>query len=224
MTSETVDGVLALVGLRGSGKSTIGRRSARRLGVPFVDLDAVLESLGPTVVRLGRGAPDPVPVGELLERIGLERFRWLESRALHGLLAGSADLDRGDDDAARAALAGWDVSRTRIAAGRLRLPRPCVLATGGGAVELAANRRVLCDHAHVVWLEAPTPVLAERLRRDPTPRPALQGPSAPSEIDALRERREPFYVEVAAAVVHTDREPDEAAARLADLWLELSHA
>ena len=34
---------IALVGLRGAGKSTIGKLLARRLGVPFVEFDAMLE-------------------------------------------------------------------------------------------------------------------------------------------------------------------------------------
>jgi len=36
------DGVIALLGLRGAGKSTIGAEVARRLGVPFVELDALV--------------------------------------------------------------------------------------------------------------------------------------------------------------------------------------
>src|SRR5712664_2048840 len=35
--------VVALVGLRGAGKSTIGQALASRLGVPFVELDALVE-------------------------------------------------------------------------------------------------------------------------------------------------------------------------------------
>jgi XRE family aerobic/anaerobic benzoate catabolism transcriptional regulator len=32
--------IVALLGLRGAGKSTIGQRAAQRLGLPFVELDA----------------------------------------------------------------------------------------------------------------------------------------------------------------------------------------
>lgn len=35
-------GVVALLGLRGAGKSTIGAAVARRLGIPFVELDALV--------------------------------------------------------------------------------------------------------------------------------------------------------------------------------------
>jgi shikimate kinase len=35
--------VLALVGMPGSGKSTVGRQLARKLGVGFVDCDQVIE-------------------------------------------------------------------------------------------------------------------------------------------------------------------------------------
>ncbi len=35
-------GVMALLGLRGAGKSTIGERAARELAVPFVELDALV--------------------------------------------------------------------------------------------------------------------------------------------------------------------------------------
>ena len=35
--------MLALVGMPGSGKSTVGRQLARKLGVGFVDCDQVIE-------------------------------------------------------------------------------------------------------------------------------------------------------------------------------------
>jgi shikimate kinase len=40
-----------LVGFMGSGKTTVGRRLAERLGVPFVDLDAAYEAMAGETVR-----------------------------------------------------------------------------------------------------------------------------------------------------------------------------
>jgi XRE family aerobic/anaerobic benzoate catabolism transcriptional regulator len=41
--TESVEPVVALLGLRGAGKTTIGRRLARQLRVPFVELDRRIE-------------------------------------------------------------------------------------------------------------------------------------------------------------------------------------
>lgn len=64
---------LVLVGLRGSGKTFVGRALARRLGRPFVDLDA-------EVLRQTGRSP-----AAWIERAGLEAFRAVEARALAGL-------------------------------------------------------------------------------------------------------------------------------------------
>lgn len=62
---------LVLVGMRASGKSTVGRGLAERLGRPFLDLDEALAE------RAGR------PVDEVLAREGEARFRELEREVLH---------------------------------------------------------------------------------------------------------------------------------------------
>jgi shikimate kinase len=41
--AKRLDRPIVLVGLMGVGKSTVGRRLARRLGLPFVDSDAAIE-------------------------------------------------------------------------------------------------------------------------------------------------------------------------------------
>jgi len=64
---------LYLVGLPGSGKSTVGRHLAKRLGVPFLDSDHVIEE------RLG------CTIREFFEREGEDRFRDLESEVLDEL-------------------------------------------------------------------------------------------------------------------------------------------
>lgn len=67
--------VLALLGLRGSGKTTIGRRLSRRLRVPFVELDRKVEA------RAGRG------LGEIFSLHGEDYYRRLERETLVDLLA-----------------------------------------------------------------------------------------------------------------------------------------
>jgi XRE family aerobic/anaerobic benzoate catabolism transcriptional regulator len=44
MPAEEEQKSITLVGLRGAGKSTIGKSLAKHLGVPFVELDAVIEN------------------------------------------------------------------------------------------------------------------------------------------------------------------------------------
>ncbi len=69
-----------LVGLPGSGKSTIGRQLARRLSLPFFDSDHVIEE------RLG------CSIREYFEREGEERFRDLEESVLDELTQGPASV------------------------------------------------------------------------------------------------------------------------------------
>jgi XRE family aerobic/anaerobic benzoate catabolism transcriptional regulator len=66
---------IALLGLRGAGKSTIGRKLARRLRVPFVELDRrVADSAGLTL-------------SEIFALHGEDYYRRLELAALEELLA-----------------------------------------------------------------------------------------------------------------------------------------
>ena len=67
---------LSLVGLPGSGKTTVGRQLARRLDLPFYDSDLVIEE------RLG------CAIREFFEREGEERFRDIEQEVLDALTKG----------------------------------------------------------------------------------------------------------------------------------------
>lgn len=68
---------IALVGMPGSGKSTVGRHLARRLGLPFFDSDHVIEH------RLG------CAIRDYFAEVGEAAFRDLEEEVIADL-AGSA--------------------------------------------------------------------------------------------------------------------------------------
>ncbi|HET7478093.1 MAG TPA: shikimate kinase [Rubrobacteraceae bacterium] len=74
-----MSGYLTIVGYMGSGKTTVGRLIARKLGWEFVDLDHAI------VREAGRSIP------EIFADSGEDHFRDLESLVLKKALAGPAE-------------------------------------------------------------------------------------------------------------------------------------
>lgn len=66
---------LILIGLRASGKSTLGQLLAQELGRDFVDLDRIVAQ------QMDASGP-----GEVIEREGIEAFRFAETEALRSVL------------------------------------------------------------------------------------------------------------------------------------------
>ncbi len=156
---------LLLVGLRGAGKTTVGRALARDLGRPFVDLDDEVARLTGWIAA------------EWIERQGVEALRAVEARALAGL-----DGRRG-----------------------------LVVATGGGVLERRDHAAALRHLGLVVWLDVSADTAAERLARDPTPRPRLtDAPDGLAELARLKAIRDPHY----AAAAHLRLEGGLAVASL----------
>jgi len=75
-----VDRPIVLVGLMGVGKSTIGRRLAKRLGLTFVDSDTEIE------------AAAGYTVSEIFERFGEPSFRDGERRVIARLVEGEPKI------------------------------------------------------------------------------------------------------------------------------------
>jgi shikimate kinase len=68
---------IVLIGMMGVGKSTVGRRLASRLNVPFVDADTEIETAA------------GLTVAEIFERFGEEHFRDGERRVIARLIDGT---------------------------------------------------------------------------------------------------------------------------------------
>jgi shikimate kinase len=79
-----------------------------------------------------------------------------------------------------------------------------VLATGGGAVLLAENRRRLAERGCVVYLKTSVAQQADRVRHG-RHRPLLAtGGDASTRLEQLMDARAPLYAEIADVVVSTD--------------------
>ena len=66
---------LFIIGLPGSGKSTLGKKLSEHLGLPFLDLDELIEQQANQ------------PIREIFAQQGEEVFRKIEQRALHQVIA-----------------------------------------------------------------------------------------------------------------------------------------
>ena len=107
---------------------------------------------------------------------------------------------------------GWDSFRARESDSLHKVTAPAtVIATGGGMVLAEANRHFMREHGQVIWLNAPSGVLADRLERQPeaAQRPTLTGrPIAEEMGDILRERAH-LYRQSAHHEVNAMQTPDQ---------------
>lgn len=78
----------------------------------------------------------------------------------------------------------------------------CVIATGGGAVLSAENRRAMRENGTVIYLRARVADLWERTRHDTT-RPLLATADPRATLARLLEERDGLYREAAHLVVET---------------------
>lgn len=78
-----------------------------------------------------------------------------------------------------------------------------ILATGGGSVIDAANRRLLSERGLVVYLRTSVSQQLKRLERDKQ-RPLLQAPDRRQRLQEMADRRNPVYEECAELIVPSE--------------------
>lgn len=144
----------------GAGKSTIGRRLAKKLKRDFFDSDQEIEK------RTGAS------IALIFEIEGEDGFRRRESEMIDEL-----------------------TRRTDI-----------VLATGGGAVLVPANRKYLNERGFVVYLKSGIRQLLKRTARD-NKRPLLNTTNPREKIEELLETRAPMYEEIADLIIDAGKQP-----------------
>jgi len=94
----------------------------------------------------------------------------------------------------------------------LTLRHNLVLATGGGAVLAADNRRIMRERGLVIYLYSPPQILFERTRHDRN-RPLLQVADPRARIEALYGQRDPLYREVAHLIIYSEPASVQATVR-----------
>lgn len=76
MNTNRIDKIILLVGLMGSGKTSVGKRLARKLNLPFIDGDQEVEKAA------------GIPLVDVLKCFGEKEYRAGEERVMKRLLQG----------------------------------------------------------------------------------------------------------------------------------------
>lgn len=160
---------IILCGFMGAGKTSVGKKLSKKLGMKFYDLDRFIEQ------EYG------MPVSEIFARYGEAEFREIEKHAVEKTAAMEA----------------------------------CVIACGGGT--LMNEENVICFHragGRIVFLDTPLSVIKLRLEND-TKRPLLQRPDRDRYIEALYQKRYPYYRMASDLIIPSAGYPPAVVLRLA---------
>lgn len=88
-----------------------------------------------------------------------------------------------------------------------------VVATGGGVVLRPENWGQM-QQGVVIWLDAPEPMLLERLSADASPRPLMQSTDSAQRLADLLGQRRPLYAQADLHILQDGRAPEQVALQI----------
>lgn len=196
--------VVALLGLRGAGKSTVGRALAAKLGAPFIELDARVEEAAGLTVR------------EIFELHGEEYYRRFEREALESVLAETGEYSGpgADQGGQRHEPTREQQLRANLATGGGVVSHRTILATGGGIVSHRESFETLRRGATTIWLKATPEEHWNRVVAQGDHRPMANDPLAMSHLRELLTRREGLYREADHIIETSGRSIGEIVERI----------
>lgn len=165
--------------------------------------------MSPNVVLIGMMGAGKTTIGHLVaERTGME---FIDLDEVISLQAGKP-ITQLFDEAGEESFRDMETAALREALAATH----AVIATGGGVVKRAENRRLLRQLGVVFWLDAPAEALLERIGDDPG-RPLLRGGDTLRRLEQLIAERRELYAD--ASNFHldtTELTPEEIAERIED--------
>jgi shikimate kinase len=167
---------LFLIGYRGTGKTTIGKKIASKLNLQFIDLDELI------VKNAGKTIP------EIFAQEGEPKFREYETNALKEVC--------GENYSNEKILEKNGTNQSKASK---------VISCGGGIVIKEENIELLKKHGFVVLLKAPPEIIFKRIYGDKN-RPALTNKNPMEEIKHMLETRREMYEKAKNIEIWTHKE------------------
>jgi shikimate kinase/3-dehydroquinate synthase len=187
---------VVITGFMGTGKTAVGREVARRLGRPFVDMDAEIEA------RTGKSIP------RIFAEDGESAFRQVEAALCEEL-------------SARRGVCPEPAEGTCPESAEGTCPESAeglVIATGGGALVAPANRALMMGSGTVVCLTCAVDEILRRVIAGGNPdRPLLNVADRRAEIERLLELRREAYAAIPWHIDTTGLSVEEVAARVMEV-------
>ena len=166
---------IILIGYMGCGKSTVGKKIAELLNMPFLDTDQWIEE------------KEEMPVSEIFALKTEAYFRDLETNCLKVLLQEEKEQK-----------AEECINNQGLEACNRK-----VISVGGGLPVREENRKLLKQLGQVIYLKANPETIYERLKGDST-RPLLQTENPLQKIKEMIADREEKYQAAAERVIYVD--------------------